>query len=149
MTFEFLSEIILRAPLLSYEDYQLSDLDELMQDAWFKLAIYLASPDLYARLAINNFSGKLITHKERLTLLKYYNRMSFRPTPFGAFSSFSILSWSEGLTDVQLSGPEGVGLKLLVDQYAATQLSEILRAKVDDGSLFFSNPTLYQTNKEF
>jgi len=148
MAFEFLSEIILRAPLLSYQDYQSSNLDELMQEEWFKLAIYLASPDFYTRLAINNFSGSLISNKERLTLLKYYNRMSFRPTPFGTFSSFSALSWGEGLTDVQLSEPEAARLKLLVDQYAATKFSEILLEKIDDG-IFFSNPTLYKTNKEF
>ncbi len=149
MAFEFLSEIILRAPLLSYEDYQLSDLHELIQQEWFKLAIYLASPDFYVRLAYNGFSGKLLTNKERLTLLKYYNRMSFRPTPFGAFSSFSTLSWGGGVTDVQLSNPKEARLKLLIDQYAATKLSEILLEEIDDDNLFFSNPTLYKTNKEF
>jgi len=149
MVFEFLSEIILRAPLLSYEDYQLSNVDELIQETWFKLAIYLASSDFYARLAINDFSGKLLSEKERLTLLKYYNRMSFRPTPFGTFSSFCALSWSEGLTGVRLSGPERARLKLFVDQYVAVKLSKAFSGENSSEALFFSNPTLYKTNKEF
>jgi thiopeptide-type bacteriocin biosynthesis protein len=149
MTFEFLSELILRAPLLSYEDYHPDSLDELIQQEWFKLAIYLASPEFYARLAINNFSGGLLTNKERVTLLKYYNRMSFRPTPFGTFSSFSTLGWGEGLTQVQLSKPNEARLKLFVDQYAAAKLSTTLPGENSGEHLFFSNPTLYKTNKEF
>lgn len=149
MAFEFLPELILRAPLLSYEDYQLNNIDELIQREWFKLAIYLASPVFYARLVVNNFSGSLLTVKERVTLLKYYNRMSFRPTPFGAFSSFCTVSWGEGLTDVQLSKPNQARLKLFVDQCAVAKLCKALPGENNSEHFFFSNPTLYKTNKEF
>ncbi|WP_448700891.1 lantibiotic dehydratase [Mucilaginibacter sp. AW1-3] len=147
--FNLLDELILRSPLLSYQEYQPDNLDALLQNEWFKLAIYLASPDFYQRLALNNFSGKLLLPKEKVTLLKYYNRMSFRPIPFGVFSSFSTLTWAEGLTNVQLSPYPESRLKLLVDQAVAETFSKVLNNEVTDQTPFFGNPTLYRTNKEF
>lgn len=149
MFFEFLPQLVLRTPLLSYQEYDADNLNNLLQQDWFKLTIYLASADFYERLAEDDFSAVLLTHKERVTLLKYYNRMSFRPTPFGAFSSFSSLPWGEGLTSVRLGGVADAKLKLLIDQAAATMLSKAIFNDNVTGCLFFSNPTLYKTNKEF
>jgi len=147
--FEFLPQLILRCPLISYRDYSLDKLDELLQRDWFKLAIYLASPDFYQRLATNGFSGRQLNSKERITLLKYYNRMSFRPTPFGAFSSFAAVTYADVSTNIQLPKENEWRLKLLFDQHAVFKLAEILIGEDVEKESFSSNPTLYRINKEF
>ncbi|OCX50803.1 hypothetical protein BEL04_18915 [Mucilaginibacter sp. PPCGB 2223] len=147
--FDFLPDLILRCPLLSYRQYSYDNLDSLLQTEWFKQTIYLASPDFYHRLEIAGFEVSSLTSKERLTLCKYYNRMSFRPTPFGAFSSFGTVKYGEGPTKIQLTGENVWQLKLLPDQHITARLSRTLLDKGLTEDLFFSNPTLYKLNREF
>src|SRR5258708_30706067 len=76
----------------------------LLNDNYFKEAIYLASPDLYieaTKWQSNELPVKE-TEKLMLTLLKYWLRMSARCTPFGIFAGSSVGSLSDK-TSVVLS----------------------------------------------
>lgn len=57
-------------------------------------AIAIASPSLHTALAKKNKDAKE-ARQSVSALLKYYTRMSTRPTPFGLFSSVSLGTWGE------------------------------------------------------
>ena len=82
--FEFFGEVFLRAPLYSFEEYALDKMPAVLALQSFRNALWLASPDFYQVLAGKNFCWEQLREKERFSVYKYYNRMSFRPTPFGA-----------------------------------------------------------------
>lgn len=100
----FHEKLILRSPRLPFIHYLNSDiLNDLLQNKVFLEAIYLASPVLYDE-CIKLKEGKLKTEKEvkKLTasLIKYYQRMFTRCTPFGLFSGCAIVNWDDRETKV-------------------------------------------------
>lgn len=85
--------LFLRTPALSYNDYNSSMLEEILGSQFFQAAIFFASESLYTELSCCGFNYHLLDKKVRLSLQKYFNRMCYRPTPFGMFSAFSSLYW--------------------------------------------------------
>ena len=138
--FEFFEQVFLRAPLYSFEDYSLSLIPQIITQRSFKNALWLASPDFYQVLALKGFVWENFDSKERFSLMKYYNRMSFRPTPFGAFSSFSLISWQEQHT-VRL-GKDNLQLHLLPSRQWQIQYEKSLAAILSD-NLVRTNPTIF------
>lgn len=64
-------------------------LDETIRSDSFREALFYASPDLYGEFE-KYLDGKLAekeSKRMRLTLAKYLSRMTYRCTPFGAFSA--------------------------------------------------------------
>ncbi len=86
--------LFLRTPALSYEDYDVEILKEILKSPFFQAAIFFASESLYAELGRFNFNYSLLDDKVKLSLQKYFNRMCYRPTPFGMFSAFSSITWN-------------------------------------------------------
>jgi len=98
----FFDNFVVRVPLLSYKEFQNicseSTNDEKLKEIFtgnlFKESIYLASSELYQEMekSINNDADfhKDIKNKLRNTLLKYFNRIHNRCTPFGLFSGVGI-----------------------------------------------------------
>lgn len=89
----FNSHVFLRTPALSYIDYENVKLEEFVKSGFFKAAIFFASESLYAELHRNGFDYAALDNKVKISLQKYFNRMCFRPTPFGLFSAFSSVQW--------------------------------------------------------
>lgn len=87
--------LFLRTPALSYEDYNEAALIKILDTDFFRSAIFFASESLYEALAAKQFNYHLLDEKVKFSLQKYFNRMCFRPTPFGMFSAFSSLAWSD------------------------------------------------------
>lgn len=145
--YSFLPELLLRTPHYSFGGYDLSRIPEVLQQQEFRDAIWLASPALHQALAKKGFDADKLLPKERHTLHKYYNRMCFRPTPFGAFASFTLLQWGKGEA-VRIGGKEQSVLHLLPDQ----QTLHAVRAKWDGvlaESHLVVNPCLYQVGKRY
>jgi thiopeptide-type bacteriocin biosynthesis protein len=90
----FNSYLFLRTPALSCSDHKPSALPDLIKDHFFQSAIFFASESLYMELKRCNFSYDVLDNKVKLSLLKYLNRMCYRPTPFGMFSAFTSLNWN-------------------------------------------------------
>ncbi len=88
--------VVLRTPAFSYEQYVPGELKKFLRDPFFQQALLLASTSLYAELEKTGFAYDQLNKKERAALLKYLNRMCFRPTPFGLFSAFSAAEWLAG-----------------------------------------------------
>src|ERR1700744_73834 len=105
--FEFFPKAMMRTPFMSYEDYDLSAVKALLNDKYFLGAIWLASRDFYTEVP-----GKRQNEKKLTTLSNYYNRMCFRPTPFGSFACLTILCWNNS-TKINLAADNEVILHML------------------------------------
>jgi thiopeptide-type bacteriocin biosynthesis protein len=102
MNYEFYPKLIVRTPLFSFERFfKCADLD-FLADPFFKEALFIASPDL-ARLVYNS-EGEL-SEEVKLSLIRYYNRMCTRCTPFGLFAGCSVATWGY-VTSVKISNKE-------------------------------------------
>jgi len=103
---------MIRTPLLSLADYfdifsKVDDLDDslinLFTEPLLKETLLIASSDLSYALEKNNYD-KLSKSSEQLmsSLVKYFIRLSTRPTPFGLFSGISVGRFGE-LTNITVS----------------------------------------------
>ncbi|NHA03299.1 lantibiotic dehydratase [Mucilaginibacter sp. HC2] len=147
MNYNFLNRLVLRNPYYSYQHYSLNAISDVIKTASFQTALFLASPDLHTLLESKHFDYQALSERERLSLLRYYNRMCFRPTPFGSFSSFSAVPWGEGGT-IQLDN-QSPNLHLNIDQEVVNRLAGTL-TKIDiTQDYYYCNPTLYQSGKDF
>lgn len=134
---------MLRSPLYSFSQYDPDRLEVLSGTLTFRNALFLASPVFYRILEKKNFEFSRLNEKERYGLLRYYNRMSFRATPFGAFASVSLLSWQTADTETVLAPEHDSLLHLLPGQELLTLLLETAAPAAGEEPLML-NPTLYR-----
>ena len=142
------SHLFLRTPACSFAN----DADgpgeqapeDVLADPVFRLALYLASPAFYGVLEAKDFKG--LNGKELLTIRKYLNRMSFRPTPFGLFSAFTVTGWTEE-ESLTVVGTEEIVLHLLADQQMAWRAAAVPAAPLEGE--YGLNATLYRVSAEY
>ncbi|MFA6245554.1 MAG: lantibiotic dehydratase [Mucilaginibacter sp.] len=142
---QFLPGLIFRSPILSLSDYQPENLDHILSDETFRAALYLASPAFFRALEKKGFAAALLSPGELITVRKYYNRMSFRCTPFGLMSAFGLTSWQHYKTHLRFRTPEAA-LSLYADQLV---LHKIATSMDPDASELTLNPTLYAAGKDY
>lgn len=135
-------ELFLRAPFYSFRTYDPGKLPGVLQDDYFREAIRLASPVFYRVLENRSFEPARLSEKERHTLHKYYNRMCFRPTPFGSFASFTLCGWGDG-SPLRLAGP-GDGLLHMLPDLPDSAGAFRPGAAAEEDTLLIANPTLYR-----
>lgn len=81
------SKIVVRTPFHPFITHQLrQSFGNQLRSTIFKEALFLGSPNLYEEF---EKAGELISEETRLSLYKYFLRMSYRCTPFGMFSGVS------------------------------------------------------------
>jgi thiopeptide-type bacteriocin biosynthesis protein len=144
-TIRFFTGLVLRSPHYSYMDYDAEKSGQIMADPDFRQALYFASPSFYRVLAAKGFDPAELTQKERLSISKYYNRMCFRPTPFGNFSAFTLTNWGN---DKQIMLTDDRNIHLQPDQEVAVMAGKFL-ARDAEREVFQSNPTIYKVGREF
>ncbi|OOQ59991.1 lantibiotic dehydratase [Mucilaginibacter pedocola] len=143
MDYKFREELFLRAPAYSFAAYDPGRLPEVLLDKAFQDAVYLASPGFYRVLETKAFEHGKLNGKERHTALKYYNRMSFRPVPYGSFASFTNLKWDKSGTTQLKAGRSKGKLHLLPDM-------EFLQATGAEASGKLAlNPLLYRVGGQY
>lgn len=145
--YNFLSKLFLRAPYYSFNGYDLNRLPEVLQQQDFLNAVWLASPGFYEILQKQGFIFDKLNPRQTQTLYKYYNRMCFRPTPFGGFASFTLLNWGDG-QPLKLSGGLKSRLHLLPDQQLMAAPANSATGGELAGDLTV-NPCLYPCNGTF
>lgn len=139
----FDERLFIRAPFYSFEHYALGAAERMLSETTFRNALYLASPSFYAELEKLNFDWKTLTAKQKLTLKKYYNRMSFRPTPFGAFSSFGLAHWQDRGSGLRLAASAQSVLHLLPSREWQVAASHAQGQQDKPALLLRTNPTLF------
>jgi hypothetical protein len=117
------------------------NIQAMLDDLFFRAALYLASPVLYESLARSAFCAGKLTESEKLSVSKYFNRFCFRPTPFGLFASVSLAQWGE-----EMLFPDGpLNVYIEPDQAYSQGLGEaMLRNGLSGECLYEPNPTLYK-----
>lgn len=106
--YQFFDQYIFRTSLFSLNDFlEKTDCDYISDDKLINIcynpvyqeAIYLASPYLYREIEMWMESGinspPKKTEKLRQSIIKYYNRMSTRSTPFGLFAGVGLGSFGD------------------------------------------------------
>lgn len=141
----FLPGLVMRSPVYSFVDYVPEKFTEIINKDDFKQAIYFASPAFYKVLAAKNFDSTLFSAKEKLTIAKYYNRMCFRPTPFGTCSAFSLSGWGE---DKSIQLEKHFKIHIQPDNEVASIAGKNLFTEIET-TAFYLNPTLYRQGQEF
>ncbi|WP_179414596.1 lantibiotic dehydratase [Mucilaginibacter sp. E4BP6] len=144
--YNFLDQLILRSPALSFKSYNIEKVNAIIQFPSFQSALYLASPQLYNALENKKFCFELLSAKEQLSVKRYYNRMTFRPTPFGGFSSFSLTGW--GSETSLILNDRTKKLHLNLDQEIVLQLAKSLTGNVWN-ERYRANSSLYKEGKDF
>lgn len=138
---------MLRCPFYSFAEYEPGQFETTLSDPYFQVALYLASPVLWGMLNRKGFDLGNLKERERLSLLRYYNRMCFRPTPFGSFASFTPAHW--GVADtLRLENKGSAKLHLEVDQEFGLHLVEKIVGHDWKNTSFTCNPLLYVLGKE-
>lgn len=148
MNYNFLDDLLLRNPFFSYTDYSILKISNIAHNSHFQTALYLASPSFYATLKAKGFENDALTPKEKASILRYYNRMCFRPTPFGSFSSFTLTNWGPDKS-LRLDAEQAAKLHVNIDQEIVLYLAEELAGGELDKYIFVCNPALYKAGREF
>lgn len=146
--FTCLPAIILRSPLYSFCDYNPKNLQSYLTDPYFISAIYLASPQLYKIVEDANYDVQLLNKSQQLSLLKYANRMHYRPTPFGSFSAFSITQWDQR-NQIQLACLNDLKFHVEWDHEIALKLSSSHTIEKWEDEMLYVNHTLYEIKDEY
>jgi len=139
--------LLMRMPAKDPSDYR-SNMQTFLTDHYFKTALYLASPGFYNSIARHNFQATMLTEKETNTLRKYINRYCFRPTPFGLFSSVTLLNWVDSIK--KTSDPARfkihVNASMTIQNRIGVELSE---QHLPASAVFRPNPSIYRLMNEY
>lgn len=150
--YQFFDEYVVRTPTFSCKNFQKvinskdeitdAELKEICINPIFQEAIYLASPNLYDELAKWIHSEKE-NQKLKQTLLKYYNRMSTRCTPFGLFSAVGLGSFDKPRMTIPVS--EKIRDTKL-DMHFLVSLAQhfVQLPEIRNKLLFFPNNSIYK-----
>jgi thiopeptide-type bacteriocin biosynthesis protein len=152
MEISFFPTVCLRSPRYPVNHYNFSEnpLHELINNEFFMDSLYVASPSFYE--TFKKWKQGEITDEKKskriyLTLLKYYNRMCFRATPFGLFSSCGTVKWG-GTTNIVLN-PDQVSCKIKLDTDLLCLLIENLEKTFIHQLSYQANTSLYRVNNEY
>ncbi|MFL5764247.1 MAG: lantibiotic dehydratase [Bacteroidia bacterium] len=146
-TYQFHKNFIIRAPLLPLETKVISEqeLFDFSRQAFFKEAIYLASPILYDEL-IKWHNGQLSGSKEigklKISIYKYYTRMQSRCTPYGLFAACTIGEWNDK-DNITLSDEVRRHTRLDMNFLCALAIKLTLHPSILPRLRFYPNNSIY------
>lgn len=147
MSYHFSNFLLLRMPVFPL-NYAESSLAQLLADPQLRSALLVASPVFYRKLFNIGFDPEQLTPKELLTLRKYINRASYRPTPFGLFASINSCSWSAA-THLTAGGNDGFTAHMSPDQLFSRHAAEHLLTVHKMLISYEPNPTIYRVQRSY
>ncbi|SHN33725.1 lantibiotic dehydratase [Mucilaginibacter sp. OK098] len=152
MPADFFSELVLRTPAFPINKYAASvdKIDDLLLDELFMDAVAIASPDLFEsceKLKNGQITDSKKALKIKVTLLKYLNRICYRPTPFGAFASCSTLHWG-GSKDIVID-ELNMSFHISLDTLFLCQLIEKLELEFKPLLSYRLNSSIYKAGNEY
>ena len=99
--YQFHPTLVLRSPVYHYQLYSEDNLAVILKESFFQNAIYFASDVFYNELKKNDFDLNKLDKKAVETVRKYFNRICYRPTPFGIYAAIGSLQWDDKKTNIQ------------------------------------------------
>jgi len=147
-SYHFAEHLLLRMPVKGPDNY-CSGLQSFLNDPLFLSALCLASSAFYNRLQHSGFKIENLTDKEKHTLRKYVNRICFRATPFGLFSSVSLIQWG-AQTVFPCPAETAYQVTSEPDQAYVMGLSQELgQSELETRPSYEGNPSLYRAGNEY
>jgi thiopeptide-type bacteriocin biosynthesis protein len=140
--------VVLRSPVYSYRYYSSQNLQKALKQQFFQKAIYLSSEVFYTELQKVNFDLDKLDKKAIDTLKKYFNRMCFRPTPFGLCSASGILNWNDGISSIPFSD-DNLRTHVLFSYAKSAQYAKQLQSRSMLQFRYKRSPSLYKTGSEY
>jgi len=157
ISYRFFSSFIIRTPVYPIDFYknltkglfiESDAIKEILKNAPINEALFLASPELYAEIQ------KWLTQEDypidkamkiKLSVLKYFIRMSTRCTPFGLFAACGAGKLANE-TVINIDKEKSFRRKTRFDmQFLANLVSELTaNPTIQNQLLFYPNSTLYQ-----
>ncbi|MHB8206980.1 lantibiotic dehydratase [Mucilaginibacter sp.] len=148
MSYLFAKHLLLRMPVKIPADYA-AESQTFLNDPFFRSALYLASPSFFSSLEQRHFQSEKLSEKEKITLRKYINRYCFRPTPFGLFSSVSLIQWATA-PGPQVQAPPNFTVSIHADQtYQAILGQDLLDKELNGLASYEANPSIYRALNEY
>ncbi|MES2775770.1 MAG: lantibiotic dehydratase [Bacteroidota bacterium] len=148
--FYFTEKLVFRSPALSFIDVVPENIIcHLLSNDKFLEAVYIASPVLYKQ-CIKLRDGKIIDTKAvknlHISIIKYYQRMYSRCTPFGLFAGCGIANWRTHNTDMLAINDSGHSRQTRLDMYYLCQLAFHLSGKesIKNKISWYPNTSLYK-----
>lgn len=159
--YQFFDEYVVRTSSFSRKNFQHTisskdeitdtELKEICTNPIFQEAVYLASLNLYIELAKWNHSEKEFSKKEykklKQTIVKYYSRISTRPTPFGLFSSVGLGKFSlDNETNNYQRSTDNLLRDTKLDMYFLVSLAQyfVQQPEIRSKLLFYPNNSIYK-----
>ncbi len=116
-----------------------------LEQSWSELkeAIRSASPDFYKEIKDIEFDDiDRLSQRHKLTIYKYFNRAKYRPVPFGAFCSVSLLNNDINKDAVQISRKQT--LYKLLDWQTKKNIKFTFQDLLKANALIQANTTWYK-----
>lgn len=131
---------IIRCPSLPYSEHTPFSYERIKENAFFMESLYISSPDFYEEI----INTEQLNEKHKLTLLKYWNRIRTRSTPFGIFSGIGIGHISDETGNMIISSQYERVARL--DMSFLSNLVSYLqkRKEVKTSLKYFVNDTFYK-----
>jgi thiopeptide-type bacteriocin biosynthesis protein len=148
MEYHFSQSLILRTPFFSYEHFTLLNTEKSLSNPLFLNALFLANPEFYQILSTKQFLWSDLNPRERTTIIRYYNRISYRPTPFGSFASFNTVTWGDKRA-ISLSPPRRFKLHINIDHELSSRLANHFTSTDTYTNFYCANPAIYKWGKDF
>jgi hypothetical protein len=142
--YEPFDHFIFRMPF--FHSAMQDDYENLLQNAAFNEALYLASKPLYAKALLHkNDDFPLLPDKVKRSLFKYFTRMTTRTTPFGLFAGCGTGSIGTEAA-VRISDNRCFQSRTTVNTHFLQYLSGVINDSCPFGSavLYYPNTTLFR-----
>ncbi|MDN3583614.1 lantibiotic dehydratase [Mucilaginibacter flavus] len=135
---------------MNITDFSEDSIKQKLNTDYVKAAIFMASIPLWEEFEKAGWDWECLNEKQKFTLFKYWNRMCFRPTPFGLFSTCYNGSWTD-TTDQKTVIPSGLNneVLLLPDFALLSYLADGLPVDEPEDLKYHLNKTLYKTNNDY
>ncbi|WP_428229085.1 lantibiotic dehydratase family protein [Flavobacterium sp.] len=160
--FDFFSSFIIRVPSFPFSFFQnltngtiIDDysIKELLNDNQIKESLFLASPELYNEvekwISSENYAADK-ARKIKISILKYFIRMSTRCTPFGLFSGCGFGEF-DSKTTINIDNSKSFYRRTRFDMQFIVNLGNELQANsiIQNKLLFYPNTTLYKLGEGY
>lgn len=157
--YQFFDQYIFRSSLFPFkefiekadnEKFSDEDLKKICSDPVFLEAVYLASPYLHGEIEKWMRVGESLSAKKeeklRQTILKYYNRMSTRCTPFGLFAGVGLGVFDDSVHD-EFNRKWVRDTKLDMHFLVALSQSLVKTPEIHKKILYFPNTSIYTVGR--
>jgi len=144
---KFSESFLLRTPIFPY-NHPHNNIGLLLNDTLFRYAIEQGSADLYRELEKAGFDYQKLSLNSKASLWRYTNRMHFRPTPFGLFAAFSVVTWARTSEPILMSGHLTFHIQHDFKESKVLMEESVIEEKRYTQA-YIANPTLYPVQQAY